>query len=235
MRYTLALISILLLPVLGYAQNTYSFDYKLTYSRDNTSEDSNLIYYINAEDNSYQLLVKEKDSLFYKLTFTDFSKEICAVVQIGKDVLLASDQVQIGRKDMGYYKDTYAYKIKNYEYLVKKDSLRNGKKLRHIVYQKKHLDQKRSLAEESLNYLVNPSTKIKPIKNFVGTVKELKRFKNGFPEGWLKEKYFQNAQGKITSHTKLEKVERVHFEIKLVKNCGQLGITHKFMWSKKNK
>lgn len=215
---------ILLKISLAFTQKSYEFDTLLKYEcrfNTNISDTTTTQYiYTNSKDNSYSILVREDNSLYYSISFIDF-KNYSSKVPVLKSELFNATEINITNcRDVFNFTNKYKYKTKHYDFINLKDTLINNEILPayKLVYLKGE-KRKRRRKVGSSKYIIKKNTQYHlPILRYSTAFNEWNLEKN-IPNGIYQEFIIKNYNGKIVNHYKLQEITKINLTLNVVEPC----------------
>jgi len=217
-----------------YAQKTYEFDYLIEYEF-NIFKDSIKIknqhfyeqdkqihrYYLtNSKNNDYYAVITEKDSLYYKLVFIDHNG-IYSNVEFLKSDLNKAEFINIDCKNVTKTTNPYKYKTKYYDLVSLKDTIINNESFWHYKMTSNKPKKKRKEKIGTTFYIIDKSSNFHlPLLTF-STLYEKWKLNKELPNGLIKEKYYENYYGRLSSNEKLIEYKKIDKKIIIPKKCNE--------------
>ncbi|SNR37931.1 hypothetical protein [Lutibacter flavus] len=231
MKNIFLIISILSITNIN-AQKTYEFDYVIEYKLNIYKDSIKIknhhyykndkevpIYYLtNSNDNDYLAIITEKDSLNYRLRFTDYNGIYSDVIFL-KTGFNNAEFINIKCENVIRFINPYKFRTKYYDFITTSDTIINEKS--YATYKLKPIKPKITKRKKlgTNYYIIDKSTEFHlPILSYSAVYEEWKLKKN-LPNGIFDERFNIDFYGNLRSKQKLIKYQKTDKKIIIQNEC----------------
>ncbi|MFD2550585.1 hypothetical protein ACFSQP_02030 [Bizionia sediminis] len=218
------ILIVLLVPIWGFSQKSFQFDYMLTYENVYVQKDSlkdTTVYLTNAADNSYFISLKDISHTEYELTFTQHDM-IRAQVKINKTAFLANKYLNVVCSHVSNHKNTVKKVANNYQFTAVMDTIINNNTYASYSLKPTYSTKKRLKHKAGTNlYIIN--TQIPHLPMFTHpTAYEKWLSEKRLPHGIPVKKCFKDEKNELYNCETLIRFSSVNKQLVLTGNCAHL-------------
>ncbi|PWA05090.1 hypothetical protein DB895_08670 [Flavobacterium psychrotolerans] len=199
------------------------YDFKYT----DTSKVSKAYILTNSKDNSYTLTMHEKDSLNFKLYFSDLNG-ILSRTTLDKGSFFKAESITLNCGIVSGYYNPFKGQTKKYNFINKPDTLIDGEYYPHYILKWNNPKRERRKKFGTAHFIIEKNTSFHlPLLDYPTAYEEWKlerNIPNGIPKEMFMEEYLKK---KYSRSYKLKQFAKINKYVIIPAECDYANIKNK--------